>query len=117
MTRAFFTSGGSDAVETALRLARQYWKLSGSGERTKFIALRKGYHGTHFGGDSVSGGTPCGATTSRCCPVSFTSRRPTYRNPFGADDEEQLAVAAPRRWRTRSCSRGRTRSLPSLPSR
>ena len=33
MTRAFFTSGGSDSVETALRLARQYWKIRGQGDR------------------------------------------------------------------------------------
>ena len=42
MARAFFTSGGSDSVETALRLARQYWKLLGQRDRTKFIALKKG---------------------------------------------------------------------------
>ncbi len=55
MTRAFFSSGGSDSVETALRLARQYWKVRGQRDRTKFIALKKGYHGTHFGGASVNG--------------------------------------------------------------
>ncbi|RWC07189.1 aminotransferase class III-fold pyridoxal phosphate-dependent enzyme, partial [Mesorhizobium sp.] len=49
MVRTFFTSGGSDSVETALRLARQYWKIRGQGDRTKFLALKKGYHGTHFG--------------------------------------------------------------------
>src|SRR6516164_4606296 len=40
MTRVFFSSGGSDAVETALRLARQYWKVEGARDRFKFIALR-----------------------------------------------------------------------------
>ena len=45
-----FGSGGSDAVETALKLARQYWKARGQADRTKFIALRQGYHGVHFGG-------------------------------------------------------------------
>src|SRR4029453_16360986 len=50
MQRVFFTSGGSDSVETALRLARQYWKLEKQHDRYKFIALRNGYHGTHFGG-------------------------------------------------------------------
>ena len=35
--RVFFNSGGSDAVETALKLVRQYWKLAGAPEKTKFI--------------------------------------------------------------------------------
>ena len=48
MRRAFFTSGGSDSVETALRLARQYHKIRGDKDRYKFIALKKGYHGTHL---------------------------------------------------------------------
>ena len=52
MARVFFTSGGSDAVETTLRLARQYHRLRGEPTRTKFISLKKGYHGTHFGGAS-----------------------------------------------------------------
>ena len=52
MVRAFFTSGGSDSVETALRLARQYHKLKGDKDRVKFISLRNSYHGTHFGGAS-----------------------------------------------------------------
>ncbi len=55
MVRSFFTSGGSDSVETSLRLARQYHKARGERDRTKFISLKKGYHGTHFGGASVNG--------------------------------------------------------------
>ena len=46
----FFSNGGSDAVESALKLARQYWKLKGEADRVKFISLRQGYHGVHFGG-------------------------------------------------------------------
>ena len=55
MVRSFFTSGGSDSVETALRLSRQYHRLRGEPTRTKFLSLKKGYHGTHFGGASVNG--------------------------------------------------------------
>jgi putrescine---pyruvate transaminase len=55
MKRVMFSSGGSDAVETALRIARQYWKMLGYRDRYKFISLRQGYHGTHFGGASVNG--------------------------------------------------------------
>jgi putrescine---pyruvate transaminase len=94
MARAFFSSGGSDAVESALRLARQYWKLSGSGERTKFISLRKGYHGTHFGGDSVSGGTMLRRSYEPLLPGCFHVPAPyLYRNQLGVETEEDLAIA------------------------
>ena len=44
LSRAFYTSGGSDSVEVSLRLARQYHKVRGEGGRTKFLSLKKGYH-------------------------------------------------------------------------
>ena len=50
-----FGNGGSDAVEGALKIARQYWKVRGQPERTKFISLKQGYHGVHFGAMSVNG--------------------------------------------------------------
>ncbi len=46
MRRVMYSSGGSDAVETALKIARQYWKLEGQADRFKFIALKQGYHGS-----------------------------------------------------------------------
>ncbi|MGB1209294.1 MAG: aminotransferase class III-fold pyridoxal phosphate-dependent enzyme, partial [Paracoccaceae bacterium] len=55
IARVFFTSGGSDSVDSCLRMARQYHKLRGAPARTKFLSLKKGYHGTHFGGASVNG--------------------------------------------------------------
>ena len=85
--RAFFTSGGSDSVESALRLARQYHKIRGDKDRYKFISLKKGYHGTHFGGASRSQHRGHTATLStnrtrrlwpRCVPIywkmKFSSR-------------------------------------------
>ena len=57
MRRVIYSSGGSDAVETALKIARQYWRLEGQADRTKFISLKQGYHGTHFGAASVNGNT------------------------------------------------------------
>ena len=41
MSRVFFTSGGSDSVETCLRLARQYHRLRGAPTRKKFLSLKK----------------------------------------------------------------------------
>ena len=49
MARVLFSSGGSDAIEGALKITRQYWKLSGKPEKTKFFSLKHAYHGVHFG--------------------------------------------------------------------
>lgn len=92
MTRAFFTSGGSDSVETALRLARQYHKLKGAPGRTKFLSLKKGYHGTHFGGASVNGNANFRTAYEPLMPGCFHIPAPyTYRNPFNETDPERLA--------------------------
>ena len=92
MTRAFFTSGGSDSVETALRLARQYHKLRGDAGRTKFLSLKKGYHGTHIGGASVNGNTNFRNAYEPLLPGCFHIPAPhAYRNPFNETDPERLA--------------------------
>jgi adenosylmethionine-8-amino-7-oxononanoate aminotransferase len=92
MARVFFTSGGSDSVETALRLARQYWKLRGQRDRTKFIGLKKGYHGTHFGGASVNGNINFRRNYEPLMPGAFHIAAPwTYRNPFDEADPAKLA--------------------------
>lgn len=94
LTRSFFTSGGSDSVETCLRLARQYHKINGQPERTKFIALKKGYHGTHFGGASVNGNQNFRRNYEPLLPGVFHLPAPwTYRNPFGTSDGAEIAAA------------------------
>ena len=92
MSRAFFTSGGSDSVESALRLTRQYHKLRGEAGRTKFLSLKKGYHGTHFGGASVNGNANFRTAYEPLLPGCFHIPAPyTYRNPFNETDPERLA--------------------------
>ncbi len=92
LSRAFFTSGGSDSVETALRLARQYHKLRGDTGRTKFLSLKKGYHGTHMGGASVNGNANFRTAYEPLLPGCFHIPAPyTYRNPFNESDPEKLA--------------------------
>src|ERR671915_648907 len=49
LNRVFFTSGGSEAVESALKLCRQYHKLTGNPLKFKVIAREIAYHGTTFG--------------------------------------------------------------------
>ena len=56
-TRTFFTSGGSDAVETALKLAKAAQRKRGRPEAHKLIARRVAYHGTSMGALSVNGNT------------------------------------------------------------
>ncbi len=92
MTRAFFTSGGSDSVETALRLARQYHRIRGELDRTKFISLRQGYHGTHFGGASINGSAKFRRNYEPMLPGCFHIPAPwTYRNPFDETDSARVA--------------------------
>jgi beta-alanine--pyruvate transaminase len=52
---AFFVNSGSEAVDTALKIALAYHRIRGQGERTRFIGREKGYHGVGFGGISVGG--------------------------------------------------------------
>ena len=55
LNRVFFTSGGSEAVESAIKLARQYFKLTGKPNKTKLIAREVAYHGTSLGALSATG--------------------------------------------------------------
>ena len=92
MSRVFFTSGGSDSVETALRLARQYHRLRAEPNRTKFISLKKGYHGTHFGGASVNGNNRFRINYEPLLAGCFHLPSPyPYRNPFNETDPAKLA--------------------------
>lgn len=55
LNRVFFTTGGGEANETAMKLARQYFKLTGKPKKTKFISRNISYHGTTMGALSVTG--------------------------------------------------------------
>jgi len=92
LSRAFFTSGGSDGIEIALRLARQYHKVLGAAGRTKYLSLKKGYHGTHTGGASVNGNANFRTQYEPLLPGCFHIPAPyTYRNPFNETNPEKLA--------------------------
>ncbi len=55
LTRVFFVSGGSEATETAIKLARQYWVDAGHPDKYKIISKRASYHGATLGALSASG--------------------------------------------------------------
>lgn len=55
LNRVFFTGSGSESADTALKMARAYWRKKGQASKTRFIGRAKGYHGVNFGGISVGG--------------------------------------------------------------
>ena len=55
MDHVFFVNSGSEAADSALKLARAYWQKKGQGGRFRLIGRDKGYHGVNFGGISVGG--------------------------------------------------------------
>ena len=55
MEHVFFTNSGSEAVETALKIAIAYQRAIGQATRTRLIGRERGYHGVNFGGISVGG--------------------------------------------------------------
>ena len=55
MNKVFFANSGSEAVETALKMAIGYHRARGEGTRTRLIGRERGYHGVNFGGISVGG--------------------------------------------------------------
>jgi beta-alanine--pyruvate transaminase len=55
LNRVFFAGSGSEAVDTALKIAIGYQRAIGQGTRTRFIGRERGYHGVGFGGISVGG--------------------------------------------------------------
>jgi len=55
MSHAYFVSGGSEGVEAALKMARQYFVETGQPQRSHFIARRQSYHGNTLGALSVGG--------------------------------------------------------------
>ena len=86
VSAVMFSNGGSDAVEGALKIARQYHKLRGEKDRFKFISLRQGYHGVHFGGMSVNGNTNFRRAYEPLLPGCFHIDTPwVYRNPYTED--------------------------------
>ena len=55
MDRVYFVSGGSEAMEAAMKMARQYYLEIGEPERVRFIARRQSYHGNTLGALSIGG--------------------------------------------------------------
>jgi adenosylmethionine-8-amino-7-oxononanoate aminotransferase len=94
MRRVFFTSGGSEAVESAWKLVRQHFLASGQPQRRKIIARRGAYHGCSLGALALTGvpsaREPFEPLSGDVRHVENTDRR----NWFGMDDEGYAAACA-----------------------
>ena len=103
LNRVFFTSGGSEAVESALKLARNYHRMHGKGQKHKMIAREVAYHGTSLGALSATGITELRTQFEPLAPggchVPNTNvyRWPEDREPLWAADaiEERIVFEGP----------------------
>jgi adenosylmethionine-8-amino-7-oxononanoate aminotransferase len=88
LNRVFFTSGGSEAVESAVKLARQYHKVTGKPNKHKLIAREIAYHGTSLGALSATGITALRQPFEPLTPgASHVPNTNTYRMPEGVDED------------------------------
>ncbi|HEY7196686.1 MAG TPA: aspartate aminotransferase family protein [Gaiellaceae bacterium] len=84
--RIFFVSGGSEAVEAALKTARQYHRLRGEPNRYKYITRRSAYHGTTMGALSINGSPALRSQFEPLLPGCLRAPMPyRYRCPYCAD--------------------------------
>src|SRR5438552_11343764 len=96
LNRVFFVSGGSEAVETAWKLARQYYAArdrvegrAGAPRRYKAIARNVAYHGTTFGALSINGVAALRAPFEPLVPeVRHVRNTNRYHRPAGETEEE-----------------------------
>ncbi|HEU0213021.1 MAG TPA: aspartate aminotransferase family protein [Jiangellaceae bacterium] len=93
--RVFFTSGGGEAVESAWKLAKQYFKLTGKPTKHKVITRSIAYHGTSHGALSLTGLPPLKAPYEPLVPSTFRVPNTNfYRAPEHGDDLEAFGAWA-----------------------
>ena len=85
--RIFFVGGGSEAIETALKIARQYHRLRGEPTRYKFISRRSAYHGTTLGALSINGSPALRSQFEPLLPGCLRAPPPyRYRCPYCSEE-------------------------------
>jgi adenosylmethionine-8-amino-7-oxononanoate aminotransferase len=95
INRVFFTGGGSEAVESAWKLARQYFKVIGQPQRTKAISRQISYHGTTMGALSITGLEAIKKPFEPLVPgTSTVPNTDFFRAPVHADDLEAFGLWA-----------------------
>lgn len=96
LSSTFFVSSGSEAVETVIKLARQYHKVNGEPGRYKIISRDVAYHGTTMGALSVTG-LPSFKAPFEPLPSGFFHVKNTQQDPEGAADaiEQMIETEGP----------------------
>ncbi len=99
LNKVFFTTGGAEAVETAWKLAKQYFKLTGKPTKTKVISRAIAYHGTTQGALSITGIPGFKHPFEPLVPGTFRVPNTNfYRAPeHVSDDEKQFGLWAANR--------------------
>ncbi|MDQ2700792.1 MAG: aspartate aminotransferase family protein [Actinomycetota bacterium] len=91
LNKVFFTNGGAEAVESAIKLARNYHRQRGNGQKTKMIAREVAYHGTTLGALSCTGITGLRSQFEPFAPgTTHVPNTNMYRYP---DDRDPLMLA------------------------
>ncbi|MGH3481111.1 MAG: aspartate aminotransferase family protein, partial [Nocardioidaceae bacterium] len=98
LNRVFFTSGGGEAVETAWKLAKQYFKLTGKPTKHKVISRSIAYHGTPQGALSITGLPELKEPFEPLVPSTYQVPNTNfYRAPEHADNEKAFGLWAANR--------------------
>ena len=98
LNHVFFTNSGSEAVESAIKLARSYHRTRGNGQKTKLIAREIAYHGTTLGALSATGIPALRANFEPLAPGgihvpnTLSYRWPADRDPLWAADQIEEAI-------------------------
>ncbi len=96
LSKVFLSENGAFAVETALKMALQYWHNAGIKERNRFIAFQNGYHGDTFGAMSV--GKTCGfyytPFEKNLFSVDFVPFASCWINDQDIEEKEKISLAA-----------------------
>lgn len=94
LNRVFFVSGGSEAVETAMKIAKQVQSMRGFPRRYKMIARRRSYHGMTYGAMSLTATRNENWFGPFMYGVSHVPHPDRYRSDFGLQGEEADLMAA-----------------------
>lgn len=98
LNRVFFTTGGGEAVETAWKAAKQYFKLTGKPLKTKVISRQVAYHGTTHGALSITGIPALKQTFEPLVPSTVhVANTNFYRAPEHGDDLKEFGLWAANR--------------------
>jgi hypothetical protein len=118
LNRVFFTTGGGEAVETAWKLAKQYFKMTGKPTKHKVISRAVAYHGTTQGALSITGIPDAKKYFEPLVPGAHKAANTNfYRAPSTATTSRRSAAGPPTRSRSPSRWRAPTPSPPSSSSR